>query len=121
MPQDTQDKSVPKPASLTPDQLDSISGNKAITHCYQAWIEALDRHVAEGQTYGYALERANKVFRLAMPPLVGYRNIRDFIACTAQGVLLGAIDPKDSTKLLYAAQVATATLRTKPEMFGIDG
>ncbi len=53
-------------------------------------------------------------FRLTMPPLVGYRNIRDFIACTAQGVLLGAIDPKDSTKLLYAAQVATATLRTKP-------
>ena len=121
MPQDTDDKPVPKPASRIADQLDSISGNKAIARCYQAWIHELDRHVAEGRTHGYALERANKIFRLMMPPLVGYRDIRDFIACTAHGVLLGAIDPKDSTKLLYAAQVATATLRSKPEIFGIDG
>jgi hypothetical protein len=45
-----------------------------------------------------------------MPPLSGYRNICDFIACAAYGMLLGAIKDENGTKLLYAAQVALATL-----------
>ena len=41
-----------------------------------------------------------------MPPLSTRDGCLDFIACVAQGILLGAICEKDSSKLLYAAQVA---------------
>ena len=45
-----------------------------------------------------------------MPPLSGYQNICDFIACAGYGILLGAIKDENGTKLLYAAQVALATV-----------
>jgi hypothetical protein len=51
-----------------------------------------------------------------MPPLLGAENIRDFIACVAHGMLIGVIENKDATKLLYAAQVAfSAQSRTEPK------
>jgi hypothetical protein len=57
---------------------------------------------------GYAAEReAARAYRNAMPPLVGSRNIRDFIACTAHGMLIGAIDGDDGSRLLHAARVAS--------------
>ena len=49
-----------------------------------------------------------------MPTLDGFENIRDFIACTAQAMLLGAITESKGTKLLYAAQVALGTVRYQP-------
>ena len=45
-----------------------------------------------------------------MPPLIGYQNICDFIACTGYGMLIGAIKDDSGSKLLYAAQVALATV-----------
>jgi hypothetical protein len=41
-----------------------------------------------------------------MPPLSGPENIRDFIACVAHAMLIGAILGPDGARLLYAAQVA---------------
>ena len=61
-------------------------------------------------------------YRLAMPPLSGYQNICDFIACAGYGMLLGAIKESNGAKLLYAAQVALATVpresktRTRTEL-----
>jgi len=52
---------------------------------------------------------AGKAFRLAMPPLSGYRNICDFIACAGYGMIMGAIKNESGTKLLYSARVALAT------------
>jgi hypothetical protein len=45
-----------------------------------------------------------------MPPLSGHENIRDFIACVAQGILIEAISGSDGARLLYAAQVAHTAL-----------
>jgi hypothetical protein len=50
-----------------------------------------------------------------MPPLSGDENIRDFIACTAHGMLIDAISGTDAARLLYAAQVAHTTRRHLPE------
>jgi hypothetical protein len=61
-----------------------------------------------------AIRCAQKAFRAALPPLVGQENIRDFIACVAQAILLGAIETNDASKLLYAAQVALAAVRVQP-------
>ena len=85
--------------------------NPAVARCTDAWNRAYRADLAINQTKAAALETAGRAFCEAMPQLVGYDNIRDFIACCAQGVLLGAIDPARSAKLLYAAQVALSSYR----------
>jgi hypothetical protein len=50
-----------------------------------------------------------------MPQLSGRESIRDFIACTAHGILIGAIPPQQSGQLLYAAQVALGSLQREPK------
>jgi hypothetical protein len=45
-----------------------------------------------------------------MPMLAGYEGIRDFVACAAHGILIGAIPPERGGQLLYAAQVALNTM-----------
>jgi hypothetical protein len=47
-----------------------------------------------------------------MPSLSGFDSARDFVACVAHGLLIGAIPDEQATKLLYAAQVALSTHRT---------
>ena len=57
-----------------------------------------------------AVDAAARAYREAMPPLSGTENIRNFIACVAQGMLLDVFTGPESTRLLYAAPVAnTAT------------
>lgn len=60
----------------------------------------------EGTDEAVANNAANRAYRRAMPVLTGYDNVRDFIACAAHGVLIGALTKEDGTALLYAAQVA---------------
>jgi hypothetical protein len=54
--------------------------------------------------------RAGRAFRQLMPPLSGHENIRNFIACAAQGILMDVISGSDGARLLYAAQVAHSTM-----------
>lgn len=54
---------------------------------------------------------AEHACRLNLPTLDRADAVRDFIACVAVGMLLGAITGADGARLLYAAQVATASLR----------
>jgi len=54
----------------------------------------------------YAGNVSGEAYREAMPPLMGARNIRDFIACVAHGMLLHVFEANEASKLLYAAQVA---------------
>lgn len=85
----------------------------AIVRCNQAWKHAW--HTATERRADTFTVRclANKAYRDAMPTLLGHSNIRDFIACIAQGILVGAIEPIESSKLLYAAQVALGALRPR--------
>jgi hypothetical protein len=61
-----------------------------------------------------AADQASEAFRSAMPLLEGYDGIRDFIACTAHGILINAIPRERGGQLLYAAQVALAVLHREP-------
>ena len=84
--------------------------NHAVALCTAVW-EKIHAATREKTKNLYTAERcAAKAYRVAMPPLSGYQNICDFIACTGYGILLGAIKPETGTKLLYAAQVALATI-----------
>ncbi|MFZ0744838.1 MAG: hypothetical protein WAM85_10550 [Terracidiphilus sp.] len=86
----------------------------AVARCADALMRAYKTEYARrGDDYS-AAKCGKRAFRGAMPPLIGHENIRDFIACTAQGVLLEALDSKDASKLLYAAQVALGAIRAQP-------
>jgi hypothetical protein len=84
--------------------------NPAVAHCTESW-KKIHAATFEKTRNVYTAERcAAKAYRLAMPPLSGYHNICDFIACAGYGILLGAFKNEMGTKLLYAAQVALASL-----------
>ena len=53
-----------------------------------------------------ATKMACEAYRAALPPLTGEANIRDFIACVAQGMAIGVFAPNEVSKLFYGAQVA---------------
>jgi len=79
--------------------------NSAVAHCCQAWKNAYRREF-ESTSELSASRVAAEAYRAALPPLTSRENCRDFVACVAQGVLLEAINEKESTKLIYAAQTA---------------
>jgi hypothetical protein len=91
----------------------------ALRRCSAAWKRSFDAFMESAPPSGfnklYASQEAAEVYCRAMPPLYGHDGIRDFIACTAQGILIGAITPQQSGPLLYAAQVALASLGREPK------
>jgi hypothetical protein len=108
-------EAIPPPA-LGPNRK---KGLIALKRCCAAWKRAYDVYM-EGKdgsefTMVFAAHDAGPAFCKAMPPLVGYENIRDFIACVAHGILIEAISEKRANQLLYAAQVALVSLNYEPK------
>ena len=92
----------------------AASANPAVARCMRAWKRAYKAEFAKCEDEGDAYEAAEKAYRDAMPSLSGYENIRDFIACVVNAMLIGAIEDNQGTKLLYGAQVALTTVRRQP-------
>jgi hypothetical protein len=86
----------------------------AIARCMNAMHRAYREGLSSGKSKCSASMDGDAAYRSAMPRLSGQENIRDFIACVAQGMLIKTIEESSATKLLYAAQVALATLRNQP-------
>ena len=84
--------------------------NLSVRFCDMVYARSLDLALKQNKTGVIARRNAAMIFRLALPPLSGYQNICNFIACIGYGILLGAIKPDTGTKLLYAAQVALSTV-----------
>ena len=101
------------PAPTAPAPFCPASENSAVARCCDAWT--LTHHAASAKGKGQVFARldAAEAYRRAMPPLSGSHNTRDFIACTAHGMLIGAIEGLDGARLLYAAQVAHSTLQSQ--------
>jgi hypothetical protein len=100
-------------ATPTQDEVsESIAApeNPAIAHCMSVWSRAYKIAEKTGRSDIYIEHESGIAYRHAMPPLTGEENIRDFIACVAQGMLIGAIAGPDGARLLYAAQVAHTTV-----------
>jgi hypothetical protein len=87
------------------------STNKAVERCCEAMRRCVQTGVKSRSHSIYPAMAGSASYCDAMPPLSGYDNIKDFIACTAHGVLIGTIDKKKGTQLLYAAQVALSIQR----------
>jgi hypothetical protein len=110
-------EAIPLPA-LDPNP-NSKKGRIAIKRCCAAWKRAYVAYMkgkdGSSTTRIFAAHDAGPAFCKAMPPLLGYENIRDFIACAAHGILINAISEKRANQLLYAAQVALVALNCKPK------
>jgi hypothetical protein len=88
--------------------------NPVIARCCEVWRNRYKVEKSSGKNDVLATQYAGISYRNAMPPLLGYEGIRDFIACAAHGMLIGAIPHQDGTRLLYAARVALAALHSQP-------
>jgi hypothetical protein len=88
--------------------------NAAVARCCDAWRSRYKTEMSKGNGDVLSAHNADASYRDAMPPLLDYEGIRDFIACTAHGMLIGTIPHQNGTQLLYAAQVALATIRHQP-------
>jgi len=95
--------------------------NPAIARCWEAWKHRFRAEEAKGQGDVTCAHYADASYRGAMPALVDHESIRDFIACTAHGMLIGAIPCENGTQFLYAAQVALATLHRLPQQANPPG
>ena len=91
------------------------SPKPAIRRCCNAWKRAFDAYMAKRKPDScseiFAAGPASVAYCNAMPVLSGFDGIRDFIACVAHGVLIGAIKENRAGQLIYAAQVALATVQ----------
>ena len=99
------------PTTLEDTLASPVGANPAIVACCAALERACKAALARGKDEVMARLICYSAYRSAMPPLTGPENIRDFIACTAHGMLIEAIDGPDAARLLYAAQIANGTLR----------
>ena len=90
--------------------------NTAIARCREAWQLRFKAEESNGKGDVLAAHYADASYCDAMPALVDHDSIRDFIACTAHGMLIGAIPCENGTQFLYAAKVALTTLRREPQL-----
>jgi len=99
-----------------PSQNCPAAANPAVARCVQAYNQAYDAVICkkdkESRDARYAGQFA---YRQSLPPLVGRRNIRDFTACVAHGMLLKVIDPAEGARILYAAQVASTNRASRSQ------
>jgi hypothetical protein len=105
---------TPSPIATSPEDGPAPAReNPCVARCCNAWERAYQVSTAEGNGDYTCREQASIAYRNSMPSLSGYDSARDFVACVAHGLLIGAIPEKQATKLLYAAQVALSTHRTQ--------
>jgi hypothetical protein len=93
------------PLEAVPEPSPALA-NPAIARCAKAWEDTYSTEMEETDSEYGAIQKAGEAYRATLPPLTSRDNCRDFIACVAHGILLGAIPATDAGKLLYAAQVA---------------
>ncbi|MGO8759086.1 MAG: hypothetical protein ACLQG3_13270 [Terracidiphilus sp.] len=111
-------------AVAEPEKCNEIPNNQAIERCIKAWHRTFDLASIDPENDSltpsddddslFAREQASLSFRDAMPPLVGYENIGDFIACTTYAMLMNIFDNDECQRLLGAAKIAMALLRARP-------
>jgi hypothetical protein len=95
---------------------ESLTRNPAVYRCCVVAQRAVRAVLKEdSDNILQAMWDATNDYYNVMPSLAGHENIRDFIACVAQGMLLGVIDHEEGARLLYAAQVALSALPREPK------
>ena len=98
---------------MNTNPVDPTHANPVVDQCWQAGRAAYLAGLAQGKNEQAAQHLAGLAYRSALPALKGARNTRNFIACVTFGSLMGVLPGKEATRLLYAAQIAYNTRRTR--------
>jgi len=108
--------SSPSSTTLAPGPASAPSNPKAaLRRCCAAWQRAFNAYMKDADPENSMGEHLGRQGRERGLPqrhalLAGYEGARDFVACVAHGILIGAIPENKAGQLLYAAQVALATI-----------
>src|ERR1700738_2936247 len=87
-----------------------------LERCLNAYRHAYKAIEATGKTGYFCRQAGAAAYRLAMPSTETLASTQALIACVAQGINLQVYDGRESTQLLYAAQIALAAHKLpKPE------
>jgi hypothetical protein len=100
-----------EPESEHPDR---PSDNPSVARCIRAWNRAYHKKLKEldeDEDDFEAEEAGKRSYLRAMPPLAGYENIRDFIACVTYAEVAELILPLNAARYLEGAKVALGALR----------
>ncbi len=92
--------------------------NPAVQRCRKAWEDAYDEKMltlGENADDDAAQNAGNRAYLCTLPPLSGYENIRDFIACVMHALVLNVVDPEAVEDYLAGAKVALSALRQEPQ------
>ena len=80
----------------------------ALQRCLEAFRRAYKAAAAKGDSDYFSHKAGAIAYRLAMPSTETLADIQALIACVTQGINYQVYDGRESTQLLYAAQVALA-------------
>ena len=88
--------------------------NSAICRCVRAWNRAFDKRLDElrrGAKGDSATAVAKDAFLRQLPPLAGFKNVRDFIACLTYGEAVDILCHYEVVNFLESAKAALSVLR----------
>lgn len=97
------------------DGPDRPSDNPAVHRCIRAWNRAYRKAINDAESDYNAKRTADRAYLNVMPPLSGFENIRDFVACVTYASVTDGIRHRDAEHLLDAAKVALGALRHQPK------
>lgn len=104
------EETEPANLNVAEQELSPALKNPAVAHCQDVWDRVYHLALKKKKGGAIALIDAGEAYCRAMPPLAGYENICNFIACVGYGMLTHAFIESTGTRLLYAAQVALTTI-----------
>jgi hypothetical protein len=91
------------------------TGNAAVSRCILASQRAYNKTFAATKNDYQGEKAARKAYLRALPPLAGYRNIADFIACVTYAMVTEMVDSSVALDYLSAAKIAILILRCTPQ------
>lgn len=103
--------------ALEPTPAVPASSKAPLKRCCSAWRRAIKDWEDKKPSIWvgpWPADEGGTAYCDVMPALAGYDGIRDFLACAAQGILIGAIPPEKGGQLIYAAQVALNIYHSDP-------
>ena len=103
-------------AAGDPQASSDCSGKEAIEICLEAWNRGHDEQAEDENSTEYDCGQAgNRAYLKATPPLSGYQNICDFIACINYGSMTDIVRHRDAKIYLENARVALSALCHRPK------
>jgi hypothetical protein len=103
----------PRTRDPKPDRDDQI-----IVNCMKSWNYTYKKEAAnlgEGESDWPAEKAANQAYLRETPPLVGLKNICDFIACINFASMTGVVTHREAAHYLANARIALAALSLQPK------